>query len=83
MNGQQVSCLVSMLGSHALAKGGQLTLHRVLLVTISKTVGGGLGFIAGRTLLRDWVTDKLVSQPTFTKALQTMKADGICFDELY
>lgn len=49
---------------------------RVLLVTFSKTLGGSLGFVAGRTMLRDWVAEKLASHPSFQNALQTMKEDG-------
>jgi uncharacterized membrane protein YdjX (TVP38/TMEM64 family) len=45
-------------------------------VAISKTTGGCVGFFVGRTLLQDWVKQKLASHPSFEKALTTMEVDG-------
>jgi len=47
-----------------------------ILILISKSIGGGLGFLLGRNFFRKWVQEKLVDSPKLQKIFSLIGKDG-------
>jgi hypothetical protein len=48
------------------------------LVFLSKSIGGGIGFLLGRYFFREWIEEKLKSYPQLQRLSGLIKDDGMC-----
>eukprot|EP01126_Amoeba_proteus_P063593 TRINITY_DN877_c0_g1_i13.p2 TRINITY_DN877_c0_g1~~TRINITY_DN877_c0_g1_i13.p2 ORF type:complete len:120 (+),score=16.39 TRINITY_DN877_c0_g1_i13:1895-2254(+) len=46
---------------------------------LSKTFGGGLGFLLGRSLFKEWVERKVEGVPSLSRVSDSVQSDGLSF----